>query len=122
MDFSIKSEVEPEHGLAVIRLGGEVDAYTSETVKETIVGLTRDGYNKLIFDLGQLSYLDSSGLGTLVGALKRTRERKGDVAIVTSERRWLRLFELTGLDKVLTLVPTLQEARKRLGVGASDED
>ena len=109
MDFNISSEVNPGKQQASIALEGELDAYTSDTVRETVIGLVRDGYTKLLFDLGKLSYLDSSGLGVLVGALRRTREREGQVVVVTDNPRLLRLFELTGLEKVLTLVPTRDE-------------
>jgi anti-sigma B factor antagonist len=117
MDFNISSEVNPGKHLAIIRLEGELDAYTSETVRETVIGLVRDGYTQLLFDLGKLSYLDSSGLGVLVGALKRVREREGDLVLVVDNPRLLRLFELTGLEKIFNMVSTRQEALGRLEGG-----
>jgi len=64
----------------------------------------------LVADLTQVRFLDSTGLGTLVGGLKRLREPGGSLTLVIVAPRILRLFQITGLTKVLAIHPTVAEA------------
>jgi anti-sigma B factor antagonist len=104
----------PREGLAVIALGGEVDVYTSPRVKQEIVNLLNSGTTKLVVDLTGVEYLDSTGLGVLIGALKRARERDGDLKLVCDNLRILRIFEITGLTKIFDIYRSESEAVEKL--------
>lgn len=106
----------PREGVAVIALSGEVDVYTSPRVKQEVVDCLNAGCTKLIADLSGVEYLDSTGLGVLIGALKRARERDGDLKLICDNVRILRIFEITGLTKIFDMVRSEAEALDKLEV------
>src|SRR3970040_498857 len=75
------------------------------------------GETRLVLDLGGLTYVDSSGLGEMLKALKRAREAGGDLRLCGLYGYVLRIFEMTGLDKVLAVYATRQEALTSWGTG-----
>jgi len=92
-----------EENLAVIALSGEVDVYTSPRLKQEMVDLLNRGTVRLVVDLSSVQYLDSTGLGVLIGGLKRAREREGDLRLICDNPRILRIFEITGLTKIFDI-------------------
>ena len=108
-DFRLDT-VGPIGDCAVLQVAGEVDAYTAPMLREQIRDLAAKGAVHLIADLSQVSFLDSTGLGALVGGLKRLREAGGSLTLVIAAPRILRLFQITGLTKVLAIHPTVAEA------------
>jgi len=95
---------------AVLRVSGEVDAYTAPMLREQIRELTAKGVVHLVADLSQVGFLDSTGLGTLVGGLKRLREPGGSLTLVIVAPRILCLFQITGLTKVLAIHSSVADA------------
>jgi anti-sigma B factor antagonist len=90
----------------VVTLRGEIDAYTAPALRLDLRRLIEDvGASTLIVDLAAVTFLDSSALGALVGALRRLRERDGRLRIVQPQAAAARIFQLTGLDTVLDLYP-----------------
>jgi anti-sigma B factor antagonist len=108
-DFRLGT-VGPVGDCAVLQVAGEVDAYTAPMLREQIRELAAKGAVHLIVDLSRVDFLDSTGLGTLVGGLKRLREAGGTLTLVITAPRILRLFQITGLTKVLVIHPTVAEA------------
>lgn len=104
----------PREGTAIIALSGEVDVYTSPRVKQEIVDLLNGGTTRLLVDLSGVEYLDSTGLGVLIGGLKRAREREGDLKLLCDNPRILRIFEITGLTKIFDIHRTEAEAMEKL--------
>jgi len=102
--------VGPAGDCAVLRVTGEVDVYTAPMLRERIRELAAGGAVHLIADLGQVDFLDSTGLGVLVGGLKRLREDSGSLALVISTPRILRIFQITGLTKALAVWPSAADA------------
>src|SRR5690606_31224716 len=94
----------------IIAVGGEIDVYTAPRLREAIVAAIEDGHRRLIVDVEQVEFLDSTGLGVLVGALKRVRADGGSLDIVCTHERILKIFEITGLDKVFGLHRTVDAA------------
>src|SRR5450755_4878823 len=82
---------------AVLQVAGEIDVYTAPELRERVMCLIDDGTLHIIADLRGVDFLDSTGLGALVGSLKRLRSRQGSLVIVTSGGRILKLFKITGL-------------------------
>jgi anti-sigma B factor antagonist len=100
----------PAGDCAVLQVTGEVDAYTAPTLRERFRALAAGGAVHLIADLGQVDFLDSTGLGALVGGLKRLREDGGSLALVITTPPILRIFQITGLTKVFDTWPSVTEA------------
>ena len=96
--------VEMERGaVPCLRLIGELDAGNIDAFRAAIVGVSDGGTERVILDLGELDFIDSTGLGGLVGALRRFREMGGDVTLANVRPRVAKLLELTGLDRAFTI-------------------
>jgi anti-sigma B factor antagonist len=108
MDLEIGTTKEGD--VCVVTIAGEVDIYTSPKLKETLESASADGCRLIVVDLGGVGFIDSSGLGVLVGALRRAREKDGDFRLVSGDEAVARIFRITGLDAVLPLHATLDDA------------
>jgi anti-sigma B factor antagonist len=95
---------------SILVVEGEVDAHTAPQLKAAIATALDKGSTEVIADLDQVTFMDSTGLGVLVGGLKRLREVGGELRIVCSRRPILRILEITGLDKVIPLYSALAQA------------
>jgi len=95
---------------AVLRIGGEVDVYTAPQLRERVIQLLANGERHIIADLREVDFLDSTGLGALVGSLKRLREQDGSLKLVTAAGKILTIFRLTVLVRVFTLHSSFPEA------------
>jgi anti-sigma B factor antagonist len=101
----------PRAGCTIVSAGGEIDAHTAPRLRECLHGvLGGSDVSHLVIDLTGATFLDSSALGVLIGALKRMGEVDGrlDVVLPTSPLR--RIFEITALDRILTLHETRESA------------
>lgn len=110
MELDIQKTATDE--LCELTLKGEIDVYTAPTLKQELVALIEGGCVNVIVDLGGVAFIDSSGLGVLVSALRRARERDGSVRIVCSRDSVLKIFRITGLDKVFPIFSDISEARQ----------
>jgi len=110
MELDIKQHLSGE--LCELTLTGEIDVYTAPSLKKELVALIEGGCSNVIVDLEGVAFIDSSGLGVLVSALRRAREREGSVRIVCSRDSVLKIFRITGLDKVFPIFPNIAEARE----------
>jgi len=95
---------------AVLQVTGEVDVYTATLLREQIRELAAKGAVHLIADLSWVDFLDSTGLGALVGGLRRLREAGGSLALVISTPRILRIFQITGLTKAFDASRSVADA------------
>ena len=110
MEMDLQISVRRNGDVAIIDLAGEVDAYTSARFREVMIDIIDDGGVNLIVSMAKVEYIDSSGLGALVGGLKRTSERKGRIVLVCDQSQVRKVFEITGLEKVFPIFDTEQEA------------
>ena len=108
--MQLRTEVSEIAGWTVVNVYGELDVATSPELRELLVKLVGDGANRLVLNLDGVDFLDSTGLGTIISVLKRARTHGGDLRLVCSQARITRLFEITGLDKAVPLLPTLDMA------------
>jgi anti-sigma B factor antagonist len=109
MDLML-NEYSVAQGQAVIQVHGEIDVYTAPRLRETLVGLVEAGSHHLIVDMEGVEFLDSTGLGVLVGGLKRVRAHDGGIDLVCTKTRILRIFRITGLNKVFSIYDSVDEA------------
>lgn len=110
MELDIKSE--RENDVCAVVLEGEIDVYTAPRLKEELVSVVESGCPNVIVDMEKVGFIDSSGLGVLVSALRRARERDGVVRIVCTRDNILKIFRITGLDKVFPIFAEMSEARR----------
>lgn len=94
----------------VLAVRGEVDVYTAPRLREKLVELVSQGKHQVVVDLEGVDFLDSTGLGVLVGGLKRLRSHDGDLSLVCTQPRILKVFEITGLTKVFSIFGSVDEA------------
>ena len=94
----------------MVEVSGEVDVYTAPRLREAVVSAIDGGSLRLVVDVDKVEFLDSTGVGVLVGALKKVRSGGGTLDIVCTQPRLLKIFEITGLDKVFGLHPTVDAA------------
>ncbi len=115
MNLSMTSRT-PREQTCILEIEGEVDVYTSPQLKQDLVQLAESGVKRVIVDLSKVEYLDSTGLGVLIGGLKRLREADGNLCLVGPGMRIQRIFEITGLNKIFDIYATETEAMAQEGV------
>jgi anti-sigma B factor antagonist len=87
----------------VVTVGGEIDVYTAPKLRDKITELVNAGHHNLLIDMEKVEFLDSTGLGVLVGGLKKVRAQNGSMELICSQDRLLKIFRITGLAKVFTI-------------------
>jgi anti-sigma B factor antagonist len=101
-------------------LEGELDAFTGPQLREELAEATAAGKRWLLLDLSAVQYIDSVGLGILVGAAKRLTEKQGEVAVIAPRPNVRRVFEVSGTQEMLNVVDSLEAARARLKLPAEE--
>jgi len=102
--------LEEREGWVVVRASGDLDLTTAIRLREQAVQVVTDGQPRLILDLQEVDFVDSTGLGVIVGLLKRTRGQGGDLRLVSTRPSLRKVLELTDLDRALPLARTVEEA------------
>jgi anti-sigma B factor antagonist len=97
-------------GTEVIDVEGEIDVYTAPRLRELLIDLVSKDNYQLVVNLEKVDFLDSNGLGVLVGGLKQVRAFGGSLDIVCTRERVLKIFRITGLTKVFDIHDTVNEA------------
>lgn len=94
----------------VVSVKGEVDLYTAPSLKERVADLVSAGRNRLAVDLAGVEFMDSTGLGVLIGGLKRCKEAGGSLALVAPREPVIKVLAITGLDKVFSIHERVDQA------------
>src|SRR6187401_2645986 len=97
-------------GATIIAVGGEIDVYTAPKLRDKITELVADGVYDIIVDMEAVEFLDSTGLGVLVGGLKKVRAHDGSLQLICTQDRLLKIFRITGLAKVFVIHDTAEAA------------
>lgn len=113
MDLTL--QVVERDGWTVVLVAGEVDLTTAPRLRERLKQLMAEGRHHLLIDLAGVGFCDSTGLGVLIGALKRARSEDGDVVLSGLSPSLQRVFSLTGLDQAFEVHPSLDEVPVRDG-------
>ena len=108
MDLSLSTRTEGDR--TIVEVGGEIDVYTAPRLREQLVDLVADGKYHLVVDMERVDFLDSTGLGVLVGGLKRVRAHDGSLRLVCTQERILKVFRITELTKVFRIHGSVPEA------------
>lgn len=107
--FSVSSE-RLDDDLGVVVLGGEVDIFTAPQFKECLLALLDSGVKRLVVDLSDVTFIDSTALGVLIGGVRRVHGSGGAMTIVVTSRQVERVLSITGLDRVFSMHATREEA------------
>jgi anti-sigma B factor antagonist len=97
-------------GKTVVTVGGEIDVYTAPKLRAQITELVADGRYQIVIDMEAVEFLDSTGLGVLVGGLKKVRAHDGSLELVCTQDRLLKIFRITGLAKVFAIHGSAESA------------
>lgn len=108
-DFALSTETTPD-GVHIVAIRGEVDIFTAPDLRKEVVDAIENGIRRLVVDLTETRFVDSTGLGVLIGALRRLRPLDGRLVVVNTEPTTAKTFEITGLDQLLSIVATRDEA------------
>ena len=103
-----------EGGRTVVEIAGEIDVYSAARLRERLVELAQAGRYRLIIDMTIVTFMDSSGLGVLVGAMKRARANGGEVCIVGAAEHILQTLRITGLTRVFPIYASVVEALSKV--------
>ena len=109
MDLGIEVDA-ARQPCVVVAVRGEVDIATAPKLREKLVELASQGAQKVVVDLEGVDFLDSTGLGVLIGGMKRLRGLDGDLTLVCTQPRILKVFEITGLNRAFTIHETVDAA------------
>jgi anti-sigma B factor antagonist len=109
MNFHIEDESFREDSV-VIKLQGEVDLYAAPELKDHVNRAIESGKNKLVLDLSEATFIDSTTLGILVSGMKRLRPRGGMLAVLCPDPTMARIFDITGLNRMFSVHDTLEGA------------
>ena len=115
MELKFKLASRPiESGIAVLDISGEVDAFTAPKLKQEMIDHIDQDTSRLAINLADVKYLDSTGLGVLIGGLKRTRDKGGELVLICPNVRIMRIFDITGLSRIFEMFKTETEALAHL--------
>ena len=97
-------------GIEIVDVEGEIDVYTAPRLRELLIDLVNNGHYQLVVNMEKVEFLDSTGLGVLVGGLKRVRAHDGSLDLVCTQERILKIFRITGLTKVFGIHESVDQA------------
>ena len=104
-------EMQPEHGrVTVLAPRGRLDMASAPAFREQVKQLIESGTIRLVVDLGEVSFVDSSGLGAVIGGLKVARQAGGDLRVARANQQVMLVLDLTSLNRVLRPYTTVEEA------------
>lgn len=114
----LEIEVEETPGYTVCRPVGELDAYTVTAFRESLGELA--GHPQVVIDLSDVPFMDSAGLGALIGGIRRARENGGEVAVACRRPTLTRLLHTTGFDRIVPVTQSVEDAAAALPSTADD--
>ena len=109
----LEIETDDSGGYTLCRPVGELDAYTVAAFRDALGELATKP--RVVIDLSEVPFMDSAGLGALIGGIRRAREHGGDVAVACSRPTLTRLLHTTGFDRIVPVTDTVAAAEAALG-------
>lgn len=106
MNINLSIDVATTDNQTVLTVKGEIDAYTAPLLKEKLLPATAKEAEKIVVDLNDVTYMDSTGLGVFISALKSTKEHGSTLTLVNLQERVHRLFKITSLDSIISIDTT----------------
>ena len=100
---TLELTVSEHEGETVVRAAGELDVNTAPELREQLTRLIGEDPRRIVVDLSEVSFVDSTALSVLVSALKRLRQADGDLELAAPNPSVRRVFEITGLTRLFTI-------------------
>jgi stage II sporulation protein AA (anti-sigma F factor antagonist) len=114
---SLNIDLEVKNDVLCIRLEGELDHHTAEDLRNLATNaIEKHQIRHILLNLEHLSFMDSSGLGVILGRYKQIKQLHGEMVVCAISPAIERLFDLSGLFKIMRLEPTEEFALQSLGV------
>lgn len=113
----LKISSRSQNDVAVVTVGGEIDLYTAPQLRNELVGALEEGARRLVVDMSRTEFCDSTGISVLLSAMKRARDKGGDLELVAPKPAVMKVLEVTGLDEVFTIHPDLDGLPVAAGTG-----
>ncbi|MBS4215790.1 MULTISPECIES: anti-sigma F factor antagonist [Neobacillus] len=115
--MSLNIDLETKHDVLLIRLSGELDHHTADELREKASSeIENNGIRHIVLNLAQLTFMDSSGLGVILGRYKQIKQVHGEMVVCAISPAIQRLFDMSGMFKIIKMEPTEEFALQRLGV------
>ncbi|MFN2490593.1 MAG: STAS domain-containing protein [Actinomycetota bacterium] len=108
----VEIEIDETADYRILRPRGDLDVYTVGSLRDALGRMIEEQTPKVVVDLDGVPFMDSSGLGALMGGVRRLRETGGDLAISCTREQHLKLFTITGFGEGVSIAPTVEEAAK----------
>lgn len=109
--MALEVETRPvDNGVTVLAPTGRLDVAGAPALKEAIVELVKNGAPKVVIDMEGVSFVDSTGLGSVISALKQIRNNQGEMRLAAPNQQARVVLELTTLDRVFPYYATVEEA------------
>lgn len=106
--MNLQIQIDEKTNKSIVHLSGEIDVYTAPKLKDALLPITEIKGRIIEVDLEHVNYMDSTGLGVFVNALKLSKEHESKLLLVNLHERVLRLFQITGLHKIIDLNTTIR--------------
>ncbi|MBB6218047.1 anti-sigma B factor antagonist [Anaerosolibacter carboniphilus] len=103
MSLNINTILNQEDDLWIVDVIGEIDIYTANKLKETLVQILNEHNTSIKINCLELDYIDSTGLGVLIGALKRLKQENKNIIISNAKSNISKLLTITGLNKIFVI-------------------
>ncbi|MBD1378692.1 anti-sigma F factor antagonist [Metabacillus arenae] len=117
--MSLAVELNVKKSVLCIRLSGELDHHAAEELREKVTKtLEENRIQHIVLNLEQLSFMDSSGLGVILGRYKQIKQMGGEMVVCSISPAVKRLFDMSGLFKIIRLEKTEKKALETLGVAS----
>ncbi|MGI8806906.1 MAG: STAS domain-containing protein [Acidimicrobiales bacterium] len=102
-DAGLALRVASSQGHSTVELRGELDGYSASRLRRCLRELTDAGDRRIVLDFKGIDFVDSAGIGVLIGATKCLNQRHGELVVTSAGPQAAKLFEMTGLDTVVTV-------------------
>jgi anti-anti-sigma factor len=99
-----------ENGIAVLEVKGEVDAYTSQDLEQTLKDLRTQGHHRIVMDVSEMTFISSAGIRVILYAYQEAVKLGGGVRLVGPMDQVRRIFEIAGIFEILNITDDLQES------------
>ena len=106
----LRVDIADRDGLALVTAAGEIDAATADTLAEAVIGALEDGYPRVVVDFGQVTFIDSTGLGVLVKSHRTAVARNAEFGVLHPTPQTRKLIKVLGLDQLLNIYDTHEQA------------
>ncbi|MCH1512598.1 MAG: STAS domain-containing protein [Acidimicrobiales bacterium] len=109
----LEIHIEGTKDFSICRPSGEIDSYTVDEFREALANLVH--VSKVLIDLSDVPFMDSAGLGALIGTIRKAGENNGELVVSCGRPSLMGLLRTTGFDQIVTVTETFDEGMEALG-------